>query len=641
MQFKYPELLWGLLLLLIPIIVHLLQLRKFKKTPFTNVAMLQRVVSESRKSQNLKKWLLLVTRLLLLTSLVLAFAQPFFSDPNALIERETVVYLDNSFSMQAKKDGIGLLTKAIQGLIQEIPEATMFSLFTNDQTYRNVNIKQIQNDLLGLDMSSQQMDLDQIQLKAASLFSNSEDVIKNLLLLSDFQNRNVSMPDLNEPIDVHVVQPEPDNSKNVSIDSLYLGDSDGDQIPLNIQVMGLEEEQTVPLSVYDGDRLIAKTAVKGGSKESATTTISLQKQDAIKGRVSIEDPVLGYDNQFFFSIDERKPPKVLAISEEEVTFLERLFQNDEFNFSSFDLRTLDYSILSSQNTIILNGLKSIPSSLQPILLAFSKNGGTLVVIPSMKDLDLASYSTFFNNLIPLKYEFFVPTEQEISSISFEHPLYKNVFEKEVTNFDYPKVKSYYKIASRLPQALSYGDFQPFLTSYQNCYVFSGSLHFDNSNFINSPLVVPTFYNIAERSLKNPDLYHTIGKSTIIDISTNSIEEENIIKLIHSGNEFIPLQQTFSNKVRLQFEENPKVEGIYSAFKEGDTLQNISFNYPRNESELKYLDVESLQGITVHETIPALFDELQEKTNITDYWKWFVIFALLFAVLELLIQKWLP
>ncbi|MCH7524070.1 MAG: BatA domain-containing protein, partial [Bacteroidetes bacterium] len=43
MQFKYPELLYALLLLLIPIIVHLFQLRKFQKVAFTNVQFLKQV----------------------------------------------------------------------------------------------------------------------------------------------------------------------------------------------------------------------------------------------------------------------------------------------------------------------------------------------------------------------------------------------------------------------------------------------------------------------------------------------------------------------------------------------------------------------------------------------------------------------
>ncbi len=41
MQFKNPEILYALFLLLIPIIVHLFQLRKFQKVAFTNVAFLK------------------------------------------------------------------------------------------------------------------------------------------------------------------------------------------------------------------------------------------------------------------------------------------------------------------------------------------------------------------------------------------------------------------------------------------------------------------------------------------------------------------------------------------------------------------------------------------------------------------------
>ena len=117
MQFKHPELLWALLLLLIPIFIHLFQLRKFKKTPFTNVKFLQKVVSKSRKSSTLKKWLLLATRMLLLAALIIAFAQPFFAKSTALKEKQTVIYLDNSFSMQAKNNNESLLTNATQELL--------------------------------------------------------------------------------------------------------------------------------------------------------------------------------------------------------------------------------------------------------------------------------------------------------------------------------------------------------------------------------------------------------------------------------------------------------------------------------------------------------------------------------------------
>ena len=162
MQFKHPELLWGLLLLLIPIIVHLFQLRRFKKTPFTNVKFLKKVVSESRQSNTLKKWLLLFTRMFLLAALVFAFAQPFFAENSALKTKEMVIYLDDSFSMQAKKENTSLLDDAVQNLIQSIPQDQKFSLFTNKKVFKNVSIKSLQNDLLTLRPSAEQIKLSEI-----------------------------------------------------------------------------------------------------------------------------------------------------------------------------------------------------------------------------------------------------------------------------------------------------------------------------------------------------------------------------------------------------------------------------------------------------------------------------------------------
>ena len=87
MQFKNPEILYFLFLLILPILVHLFQLRRFKKQEFTNVKLLKELEVQTRKSATIKKWLLLVTRLLLLTALIFAFAQPFSATKSALSQR--------------------------------------------------------------------------------------------------------------------------------------------------------------------------------------------------------------------------------------------------------------------------------------------------------------------------------------------------------------------------------------------------------------------------------------------------------------------------------------------------------------------------------------------------------------------------
>ena len=77
MNFLYPAFLFGLFSLAVPVIIHLFNFRKYKKVYFTNVRFLKELKQESESKSKLKNYLILASRLLALTCLVLAFAQPF------------------------------------------------------------------------------------------------------------------------------------------------------------------------------------------------------------------------------------------------------------------------------------------------------------------------------------------------------------------------------------------------------------------------------------------------------------------------------------------------------------------------------------------------------------------------------------
>ena len=78
MQFKYPAVLYFLCVLVIPIIIHLFNLQRFKKIEFTNVQFLKKIRLETRKNSKIKKRLILATRLLCFTALIFTFSQPYF-----------------------------------------------------------------------------------------------------------------------------------------------------------------------------------------------------------------------------------------------------------------------------------------------------------------------------------------------------------------------------------------------------------------------------------------------------------------------------------------------------------------------------------------------------------------------------------
>ena len=637
MQFKYPEILWALLLLLIPIIIHLFQLRRFKKTPFTNVKLLKKVVSESRKSSTLKKWLILLARLGLFAALVLAFAQPFSANETALQTKENVFYLDNSFSMQANNSNGTLLQNTVQDFLKSIPENQTFTLLTNDNVFQDVEIKDIQNSLLELSPTNNQLKLEEILLMAKTYFSNDNSTQKNVVLMSDFQDRMGSL-DVSSVsnVSVHLIKPEIDELLNISIDSVYLEKMNSETIEIVAEVSSNTTLEPTPVSLYDEDKLIAKTSAKFNDKNQAKVSFSVTANQSINGRLVISDNGLAYDNQFYFNIDTREKIKVLSVGPADNSYLRRLYNSDEFTYSNSTLNQLNYGSIENQNLVILNELEAIPTALSTALNSSVSEGGSLVVIPG-ELIDINSYNSLTSKYLNTKYLDKLNQEVSISDVVFNHPVFQNVFEKNASNFQYPSVSSYYTISSNMPSALNLQNRAPFLIGSGSTYFFTASLESGNSSFKNSPLIVPTFYNMAMNSLKLPRLYELLGESTEIDIPV-ALTKDNILKVSKGENEFIPQQRLLPKKVSLSFKENPNTDGIYQVTNNGTFLRNISFNYDRKESDLKYLDITQLNAESQNETVTIFFEETQKANMVNEFWKWFAILALLFVLIETLLQR---
>ena len=85
MKFLYPQFLYALTALAIPIIIHLFNFRKFKTIYFSNVRFLKEVKQQTKAQSELKHLLILLSRLLAITSLVLAFAQPYIPENNQIV----------------------------------------------------------------------------------------------------------------------------------------------------------------------------------------------------------------------------------------------------------------------------------------------------------------------------------------------------------------------------------------------------------------------------------------------------------------------------------------------------------------------------------------------------------------------------
>lgn len=639
MQFKNPEILYFLFLLILPILVHLFQLRRFKKQEFTNVKLLKELEIQTRKSSTIKKWLLLATRLLLLAALIFAFAQPFFKakDFNKK-NNELIVVIDNSFSMQAKGNSGELLKRTIQDLLENTPEDQQLSVLTNDENFYDTNIRNIQKELQNLNYSSTPFNPDAIITR---IEAKKPGIPKDILFISDAVGlKDELKTNLSEASSLYYQTVEANETNNIAIENVQISQVLDQFYELKISIKSYGDfENDVPISMFNGKKLVGKALI---SKEKPQKEIlfTIPKTD-FHGYVSIQDNSLSYDNTFYFSISKPQKSNVIAVGDlDKNQFLSRIYNAEEFNYTSTELNTLNYNAIENADAIILNELPNIPNALSVTLKNYYNKGGNIIFIPDVNS-SMESYNSFLRNFSNNSLSEKALKEKQITQISFNHPIYTNVFEKKVSNFQYPKTNATFIInGSNLP-VLQYEDKSVFLANITNklgnLFFFSTSINKENSNFQNSPLIVPTFYNMGQNNNKTGLNAFTIGNNNYTIIN-ETIAKDNVLSVTNAENSFIPMQQILNNKIKLTFGNYPENSGNYEVLKDKESLKNISFNYPRNESDLSQINADYFDSCTKVNSVTTFYSDIHSSRTSNEIWKYFIIATLLFLLLELLIQK---
>lgn len=639
MQFQHPEILYFLFLLVIPILVHLFQLRKFKTEYFTNVKFLKELALQTRKSSKLKKYLLLATRMLLLAFLILAFAKPFFkAKDHKDATNELYIVLDNSFSMQAKGQKGELLKRAVQDLLEHTPENANFSLITCSDNYWNTDIKSIQKELQNLKYSASPFQLEQL---LAKIKAHRSAFRKDIVVITDavgLQPNEVKKS--NEDENLYFILPEAEKTNNIAIDSVFINQTMENFYEIGVKLDAYGDDfKDIPIALYNKNKLIAKTLVNFESK-SKVVNFTIPKED-FHGYVSISDTSLEYDNTYYFSLSKPQKSNVISIGDAEKSgFLSRIYTATEFNYSNYSLQSLDYNLLDKQDAIVLNELKEIPQALQTTLKSFVEKGGNVVVIPNAESA-LTNMNGFLATIGGIQYKALGSAEKMITKINFSHPLFSSVFEKKVTNFQYPKTKVSFEISNSAPMVLGYSDQSAFLSAIQNgiasVYVFAAPINTINSNFQNSPIIVPTFYNMGQNAQKAGITALIIGENKPFVVETK-IGKDEIVTVKNDQESFIPMQQILNNKVKITCNDNPKMAGNFGVFNTNQLIENISFNYNRTESNLANANPGAVSDFKEISNVNSIFDTLQANRADNQIWKWFLLLTLLFVALEILIQK---
>jgi len=677
MSFLYPSFLLALSTLSIPIIVHLFNFRRYKKVYFTNVKFLKEVQQESKAKSTLKRLLILASRLLALSCLIMAFAQPYLPGEHQVKKGAKLLslYLDNSFSMQAVNKSGNLLEDAkrkAREIVQAAAAGDKFQLLTND--FNASQLTQSKEQILdAIDKVQLSPSVKKISEVYARMRSNLNTDEKNVsfFMLSDFQKSTFNTaefkPDsVNETSFIFLENPV---AQNVFIDSCFVESPYfqlGSTQKLHVKIRNLSEKEIEngSLKFFINNKQVTPLSFKvsPGGATDALISFTCKDTGVQQGQLAIEDFPVTFDDTLYFSfrVNNRMPCLVINKKDERsASFLQNLFSNDSlFNYKEQNDQAIDYAAFSKSNLVVVNGLQNISSGLSAELKKFILSGGSALVFPG-KDADLVSYNSFLAQFNAATFGGPDTSRSKLESKDLPKTLYEGVFEKTPENMDMPVVNYHYVMQGNARSGeevlLKLINGQSFLSVYNKgkgkLYICKAPLDEKSSSFARHALFVPTLIKIAILSRPSPPLYYYSGSNEAIDVSLVNINGEKPLHISSAGKtDFIPEVKVTENSKFILTHGQPGTAGNYVLMHDKNILEGLAFNYKRQESDLLCYTKTELDDLVknsgwkrvlVIETSAAGFkNSLADISGGTKLWKLFIFLTLLFLLAETALIKFM-
>ena len=665
MSFLYPNMLWCLFALAIPIIIHLFNLRRHKIVYFSNTATLKTIEQENAKTKKLKYIIALIMRMLFIAGLVFAFAYPYNPDQKLKTDDAdnlVAVYIDNSMSMHSQSSEISLIEDArssARALVSNISPSQRFVLLTNSRQLDN-EYPMNQDEML---MSIDAMQTEASPLTFNNLYENLQMIMKrngfksaSLFMYSDFQENMMNMDAVSADSAIQIVAMPlaSDYQQNIYIDTVWLS-SPVLQIGLanevNARIVNESGKDVNGLPVYleiAGSSVAFTTVdIPANGKNEVAMQFVLNESGEKTATVSINDYPITFDDTYNFVLNVRPVIKIAELSANKgESPISTLFSNDSlFDYNHVDTRRIDQQYLADCQMVIVDGDADINETMWQSIIDFANDGGSVVVFP----LELSESSNNFE---------FSNDTLSISVIASNHDFFNDIFVSIPHNADLPKVFKHVLIdKKRFPNTLTLISLQngtSFFTLSKigngNVFSFASQLGKDWTNFADNSLFVPIMYKIAMLGGQMNRLSYTLGVDKDLTINDLTAFSEGDIRIRDAqGNfEMIPMVEMRNNRALIRLYDELPGAGFYTIDKGDEVIETTAWNDNRKESKMKFLDREEVDkllkdnGLNVLAVMKA--DEIHSndvmKTMIrrSMMWKSFIILALITLLIEILVLR---
>lgn len=694
MTFLNPLVLIGLAAAAIPVLLHLLNLRKLKTIEFSSLTFLKELQKTKIRKLKLKQILLLILRTLIVVFIVLAFARPTIESSlpglGSHAKSSVVILVDNSFSMDiADERGVRLkqareAALSILNSLREGDEVALIQLANlDDRRFAEFtrNFSLVREELNKIPVSYTTARLEPGLRLASSVLSMSRNINKEVFVITDAQ-RNIIGADekdstriFDNSVAVYAVPiglGSKAGERNLSIDSLNIQTQIFEvdkpvEVEARIRNSGSEDVKGVIVSLmFDRERVAQRTLdIPAGETRLVSIAGTPKVAGAVRAAVEVEGDALDADNRRYFGFIIPDKPKIALVgAPADVRFVQLALRPDALANAPAEVTTLapEQFTATNLNDYSVLFLVNVPRFSQSDVARVSnylRDGGSVFLFAGEKS-DLASYN---QTILPalgfgqatLK-EYSVQRPVEFTFVDKIHPLFTGVFKGTTdgrTTVESPKVYRAAVITGgqeiiRLPDGALLSE-----SRMGNGRVLYSGVP-PTTQWSSFPLT-GLFASITNRAVSYLSAAEYMGSEVVVGSPVNVVLSGkyagggNFTILDPENTESFRQASMLPSGAVLSMESlhQPGVYLVKTA--DGHTVQTIAVNPPASESAIVQMEKDELLS-TLQEFTPeeGQVEVLEQTRDVavevsrarvgTELWKLFVILAVLCALAEMIIAK---
>ncbi|MBQ8957703.1 MAG: BatA and WFA domain-containing protein [Bacteroidales bacterium] len=671
MRLLYPNMLWGLFALLIPILIHLFNFRRHKLVYFSNTTVLRNIQQENAKTRKLKYWITLLLRCLFIAALVLAFAFPYHPEKQITTDAAdnlVGIYIDNSMSMKGQSARTTMLEDARQSardLVHKLSPSSRYLLMTNSFEIQNeypMNQEEMLDQLDCMNPDGAPIAMGEVLDRFEMLRKQHGFASSTLFVYSDFQTNtfDLSAAQADTSMQVVVVPMLPEFKSNIYIDSVWLASpivqaSLTNDLMVRVVNQGDKEVKGLPVNFTMNGTMAASTTVdleKNGETE-------IEMQFVVDGdgeqrcTVSLMDHPITFDDAYDFVMSVKPSLSVVELGTE-ASNCALVFEDDEqFRYTLMEPSRFDLGAIAQGQLLIVGETATLNETLQQSLLDAVAEGASLMVFPSVND---PKGNAYLYERLGLRLMEIDTNTTSVEDLALQHSFFSDMILDLPQHPDLPNVKQHIRLKSNgVPTpllTLKNGD--PLLFSEQvgkgQAFVMATTLDAKWSDVADNALFVPMLVKMAFLGGKMDRVSYTIGTDKMLVLSDMNLEGDRQLLFANEDRSFelMPASEVRNGKVYLYLSDNLPSAGFYDLLVNDTLNRTTAWNESRVESKMDFASCDEIEPVfkkagfdvaaVLDTTDFATADLVEAMAHQSSLWKVFALIALLALLGEIAVLR---